>query len=118
MGKLSVASIILGENGQVLQLNSEAEELLVSGNGLKNSGGGLEALYASDNRELQRAMRNTFGSQQKVQLRITAYQALIRLQLLEFESSKIAMHRELGGMQLVTDRAHCSIGVLSVEQIR
>ena len=47
MGKLSVASIILGENGQVLQLNSEAEELLVSGNGLKNSGGGLEALYAS-----------------------------------------------------------------------
>lgn len=70
MGRLSVASIVLDENGHILQLNSEAEDLLKSGDGLKNVGGRLEACYASDNRELQRVIRNTFAVQPKAQLRI------------------------------------------------
>ncbi|MCY1259441.1 hypothetical protein D9M68_204120 [compost metagenome] len=59
IGRLSVATMVLDENGSVLELNPLAREILASNDGLKLVGGRLEATYPSDNRELQRALRAT-----------------------------------------------------------
>lgn len=57
IGRLSVATMVLDENGSVLELNPIASEILASNDGLKLVGGRLEATYPSDNRELQRVLR-------------------------------------------------------------
>ncbi|MBA1205343.1 helix-turn-helix transcriptional regulator [Pseudomonas capeferrum] len=60
INRLAVATIVLDENGSVLQLNPVAREILGSSDGLKLVGGRLEATYPSDNRELTRLVRNAF----------------------------------------------------------
>ncbi|MGH8464077.1 MAG: helix-turn-helix transcriptional regulator, partial [Pseudomonas sp.] len=54
ISRLSVATIVLDQNGSVLRLNPVARDLLDRADGLKLVGGRLEATYPSDNRELQR----------------------------------------------------------------
>uniref|UniRef100_A0ABX1PPR9 Helix-turn-helix transcriptional regulator n=1 Tax=Aromatoleum anaerobium TaxID=182180 RepID=A0ABX1PPR9_9RHOO len=61
IGRLSIATIVLDESGKVLDQNLIAKEILASGDGLKVVGGRLEASYPSDNRELQRIVRNAFA---------------------------------------------------------
>lgn len=58
IGRLSVATMVLDESGAVLEFNPVAREILDSNDGLKLVGGRLEATYPSDNRELQRVLRN------------------------------------------------------------
>ncbi|MDZ3991957.1 hypothetical protein PspTeo4_13568 [Pseudomonas sp. Teo4] len=60
INRLAVATIVLDENGSVLQLNPVAREILDSNDGLKLVGGRLEATYPSDNRELTRLVRSAF----------------------------------------------------------
>lgn len=60
ISRMAVATIVLDENGSVVQLNSVAREILDSQDGLKVVGGRLEATYPSDNRELLRLVRNAF----------------------------------------------------------
>ena len=60
ISRLAVATIVLDENGTVLQLNPVAREILDSQDGLKIVGGRLEATYPSDNRELSRLVRSAF----------------------------------------------------------
>ncbi|WP_136476251.1 helix-turn-helix transcriptional regulator [Pseudomonas sp. DG56-2] len=61
ISRLSVATIVLDQNGSVLRMNPMASELLELADGLKLVGGHLEATYPSDNRELQRLVRNAFA---------------------------------------------------------
>ena len=61
ISRLSVATIVLDESGSVLQVNPVAKEILEQADGLKLVGGRLEATYPSDNRELQRLVRNAFA---------------------------------------------------------
>ncbi|WP_449432578.1 helix-turn-helix transcriptional regulator [Pseudomonas putida] len=61
ISRLSVATIVLDQNGSVLRLNPIASELLKQADGLKLVGGHLEATYPSDNRELQRLVRSAFA---------------------------------------------------------
>ncbi|MCQ4346980.1 helix-turn-helix transcriptional regulator [Pseudomonas stutzeri] len=65
ISRLSVATIVLDESGRVLQQNAVAQEILAGADGLKLVGGRLEASYPSDNRELQRLVRNAFARQGK-----------------------------------------------------
>ncbi|MBW3505554.1 LuxR C-terminal-related transcriptional regulator [Pseudomonas sp. NKUCC02_KPG] len=60
ISRMAVATIVLDENGTVVQLNPVAREILASQDGLKVVGGRLEATYPSDNRELSRLVRNAF----------------------------------------------------------
>jgi len=60
ISRLAVATIVLDENGSVVQLNPVAREIIDSQDGLKVVGGRLEATYPSDNRELARLVRNAF----------------------------------------------------------
>jgi DNA-binding CsgD family transcriptional regulator/PAS domain-containing protein len=60
ISRMAVATIVLDENGSVVQLNPVAREILDSQDGLKVVGGRLEATYPSDNRELSRLVRNAF----------------------------------------------------------
>ncbi|MBM5456508.1 helix-turn-helix transcriptional regulator [Pseudomonas sp. P66] len=60
ISRLSVATIVLDESANVLQLNPVAREILDSNDGLKLVGGRLEATYPSDNRELSRLLRDAF----------------------------------------------------------
>lgn len=61
ISRLSIATIVLDESGKVLDQNLIAKEILATGDGLKVVGGRLEASYPSDNRELQRLVRNAFA---------------------------------------------------------
>lgn len=63
ISRLSVATLLLDESGRVLQFNPVAREILVSNDGLKLVGGRLEATYPSDNRELQRLVRQVLSRQ-------------------------------------------------------
>ena len=61
VNRLSVASLVLDESGNVLQLNDVARELLERADGLKLVGSRLEASYPSDNRELYKLIRGALG---------------------------------------------------------
>lgn len=61
ISRLSVATIVLDENGSALRINPIAQEILDASDGLKLVGGRLEATYPSDNRELQQLIRNAFS---------------------------------------------------------
>jgi DNA-binding CsgD family transcriptional regulator/sulfur carrier protein ThiS len=63
ISRLSIATVLIDENGQVLDQNVFAKEILESGDGLKIVGGRLEASYPSDNRELRRLIKEAFESQ-------------------------------------------------------
>lgn len=57
VSRLSIASLVLDEAGNVLQLNGVARILLEQADGLKWVGARLEASYPSDNRALYRLIR-------------------------------------------------------------
>lgn len=57
VNRLSIASMVLDEAGNVIQLNGVARALLEQADGLKLVGSRLEASYPSDNRELYRFIR-------------------------------------------------------------
>lgn len=57
VNRLSIASMVLDEAGNILQLNAVARALLEQADGLKRVGSRLEASYPSDNRELYRFIR-------------------------------------------------------------
>jgi len=61
ISRLSIATVLIDENGQVLEENVFAKEILESGDGLKIVGGRLEASYPSDNRELRRLIKDAFA---------------------------------------------------------
>ncbi|GAA0680378.1 hypothetical protein GCM10009104_00880 [Marinobacterium maritimum] len=60
ISRLSIATVLIDENGQILEENVFAKEILESGDGLKIVGGRLEASYPSDNRELRRLIKDAF----------------------------------------------------------
>ncbi|GAA0795904.1 helix-turn-helix transcriptional regulator [Marinobacterium sediminicola] len=62
ISRLSIATVLIDENGQVLDQNVFAREILESGDGLKLVGGRLEASYPSDNRDLRRLIKEAFES--------------------------------------------------------
>lgn len=60
INRLSVATILLTESGTVQRLNDYAKQLLEHADGLKLVGDRLEATYPSDNKELQKRIREAF----------------------------------------------------------
>lgn len=60
ISRLSIATLLIDENGKVIEKNVFAEEILDSADGLKLVGGRLEASYPSDNRELRRLIKDAF----------------------------------------------------------
>ncbi|WP_419711218.1 helix-turn-helix transcriptional regulator [Pseudomonas sp. NFX224] len=76
ISRLSVATIVLDQNGSVLSLNPVASELLKQADGLKLVGGRLEATYPTDNRELQRLVRNAFAREASSEQVSTAAEAM------------------------------------------
>lgn len=61
MGKLMVASIVLDENGDVLESNGLAQAVLELKDGLRLAGNRLEATYAVENRKLQQLLRDALA---------------------------------------------------------
>lgn len=55
--KLMVGAIIIDEHGKILQCNQAAEEILNAGDGIRRVGGGLEARYLPENRQLQQLIK-------------------------------------------------------------
>lgn len=60
INRLSVATILLTESGTVQKLNDYAQQLLDHADGLKLVGDRLEASYPSDNKELQKRIKEAF----------------------------------------------------------
>lgn len=60
ISRLSIATLLIDESGQVLEQNVFASEILESNDGLKVVGGRLEASYPTDNRELRRLIKAAF----------------------------------------------------------
>lgn len=71
VNRLAVATLVLGETGEVLQINDVAREMLSHADGLKLVGSRLEASYPSDNRELQQLIRDAVESKDSQQPRDT-----------------------------------------------
>lgn len=71
VNRLAVATLVLDEAGQVLQINDVARELLGHADGLKLVGSRLEASYPSDNRELQQLIKDAVESKDEPQPRDT-----------------------------------------------
>ncbi len=65
ISRLSIATMLIDEAGQVLEQNVFARDILESNDGLKVVGGRLEASYPSDNRELRRLIKAAFEQQQE-----------------------------------------------------
>ncbi len=61
MGQLMVAAIVLDEHGAVVDCNTMAKAILKLGDGLRIVGQQLEATYATDNRKLQRLVREALA---------------------------------------------------------
>lgn len=62
INRLSVATILLNDKGHVQKLNDYAQALLDKSDGLKLVGDRLEASYPSDNKELQRRIKEAFDA--------------------------------------------------------
>ena len=69
--QLMVGVVILNQNGSVLECNPAAAGILDMQDGLKISGGMLEANYANDNRKLQRLIRDALLHTQVSHLSMT-----------------------------------------------
>lgn len=62
IGRLSIATVMIDEQGQILDQNLFARQILESGDGLKIVGGRLEAYYPSDNKALRALIKNAFAN--------------------------------------------------------
>lgn len=60
IGRMSTATLIIDENGKILDKNVYAQEILESKDGLKIVGGMLEATYPSDNKRLRELIKQAF----------------------------------------------------------
>lgn len=69
--QLMVGVVILDQNGNVLECNPAATSILDMQDGLKISGGMLEANYANDNRKLQRLIKDALLHTQVSRLSMT-----------------------------------------------
>ncbi len=69
--QLMVGVVILDQNGNVLECNPAAASILDMQDGLKISGGMLEANYANDNRKLQRLIKDALMHTQVSRLSMT-----------------------------------------------
>ncbi|MBV8249728.1 MAG: LuxR family transcriptional regulator [Comamonas sp.] len=69
--QLMVGVVVLDQNGQVLECNPAATSILDLQDGLKISGGMLEANYANDNRKLQRLIKDALVHTQVSRLSMT-----------------------------------------------
>ncbi len=65
INRLSVATILLTESGTVQKLNDYAQQLLEHADGLKLVGDRLEASYPSDNKELQKRIKEAFEARSR-----------------------------------------------------
>lgn len=65
INRLSVATILLNDKGVVQKLNDYAQSLLDSADGLKLVGDRLEASYPSDNKELQKRIKEAFEARER-----------------------------------------------------
>lgn len=65
INRLSVATILLNDKGVVQKLNDYAQNLLDTADGLKLVGDRLEASYPSDNKELQKRIRDAFDASER-----------------------------------------------------
>ncbi|QIL80201.1 helix-turn-helix transcriptional regulator [Diaphorobacter sp. HDW4A] len=71
MAQLMVGVVILDQNGVVIETNPAATGILDMQDGLKVTGGMLEANYANDNRKLQRLIRDALMHTQVSRLSMT-----------------------------------------------
>ncbi len=62
INRLAVATILLTESGTVQKLNDYAQQLLDQADGLKLVGDRLEASYPTDNKELQKRIKEAFAA--------------------------------------------------------
>ena len=67
INRLSVATILLNDKGVVQKLNNYAQTLLDTADGLKLVGDRLEASYPSDNKELQKRIKDAFDARERRQ---------------------------------------------------
>ena len=65
INRLSVATILLNDKGVVQKLNDYAQALLDTSDGLKLVGDRLEASYPSDNKELQKRIKDAFDARER-----------------------------------------------------
>ena len=65
INRLSVATILLNDKGVVQKLNEYAQALLDRADGLKLVGDRLEASYPSDNKELQKRIKDAFDARER-----------------------------------------------------
>ena len=65
IGRLSIATVQIDENSNILDQNLFARQILDNADGLKVVGGRLEASYPSDNRELKRLIKEAFARAQQ-----------------------------------------------------
>lgn len=61
MSQLMIAAVVLDENGNVIDCNPMAKAIVELGDGLRITGNQLEATYATDNRKLQRLVREALA---------------------------------------------------------
>ena len=69
--QLMVGVIILDQNGMLIESNPAATTILNSGDGLRVKNGALEAVYANDNRKLQRLIAGALIHPQSIQSSMT-----------------------------------------------
>ena len=62
ISKLSIATLLIDEDGTVLDKNIYARNIIDSCDGLKIIGGRLEASYPSDNKELKKLIKSAFDA--------------------------------------------------------
>ncbi len=65
INRLSVATILMNDKGVVQKLNDYAQTLLDRADGLKLVGDKLEASYPSDNKELQKRIKDAFDARER-----------------------------------------------------
>ena len=65
INRLSVATILLNDKGVVQKLNDYAQTLLDRADGLKLVGDKLESSYPSDNKELQKRIKDAFDARER-----------------------------------------------------
>ncbi|HQR03154.1 MAG: helix-turn-helix transcriptional regulator [Proteobacteria bacterium] len=59
--RMQVGTVILDEQGNVQSLNRVAEDLLAEGDGLRNTGGRIQAMVRNENQQLQQLIGDALG---------------------------------------------------------
>ncbi|MGH8807737.1 MAG: helix-turn-helix transcriptional regulator [Noviherbaspirillum sp.] len=75
---LMVGTVILDENGKILQTNQAADELLRERDGLRIANNALEAVYQRDNRELRRLIKKALSGYAKPDLSVVEAMSVMR----------------------------------------